>query len=286
VHVTAGAATENGLRSGQLDYAQVTAPSAEVLGSAPEVTLDRVRMTAPMSFQVCIKDGTPLGSQKVREAISYAIDREAFNDVIYDGVSEPAWDLWPEGSPWHNKDLEGLYERDLDKAKKLVVEAGYPNGVSFNLLAFPTTQRELEVLQAQLKEANINIGIVPTTNPLDYYQLIKEPGVLSQTRPGPLDKITRHFLSNSFSNACKAPFPDVDRKFAELAGLDPQSDDAVTAWHEIQELIIKKLHINPLVTFQVHNVAHSKSKVGEVVYYWDQLGGRQPDPVGTYIKKS
>jgi ABC-type transport system substrate-binding protein len=283
VNVAAGAATLNGLQSGQIDYATIEPDQAAQISG--NLKSDIAPTTAPMTFQLCVKDGTPLGKKEVRQAFAYAIDRDAYNDAIQQGGSEPAWDLWPSASPWHNEDLDGIYERDVNKAKKLMADAGYANGATINVLVPQNQQRAMEVIQSQLKDVGITMGIVITPNTgTDFYQLVKEPMTFSQSRPGPLDKVSRFYLSNSFSNVCKYPVPKVDALYQELAGLSLDSDEATEVWHEIQQVIVEELAFFPMVTFNVTAYGVNTDRVGEVADYWDQLGNRRPNPVGTYIK--
>ena len=60
------------------------------------------------------------------------------------------------------KDFKGL-ERDVERAKQLVAEAGYPNGVdiTMRIIGASNYTKPAEVVQAQLKEIGINLSIEP-----------------------------------------------------------------------------------------------------------------------------
>lgn len=78
----------------------------------------------------------PLNNVKVRQAMNYAIDREAIaKDVLY-GTAVPANQPIGEGQPGHAEGAE-QYKYDPTKAKELLRQAGYPDGFSVNL--FVTT---------------------------------------------------------------------------------------------------------------------------------------------------
>jgi peptide/nickel transport system substrate-binding protein len=286
VHVPAGAAVVNGLRSGAVDWASIQPDQAQNMLGNLKATM--YQMTAADTIQWCVKDGTPLGNVKVRQAVAYAINRDNYNGIIQNGVSSEAWDLFPASSKFHNKSLDNIYKRDITKAKALLTEAGFPNGFKFTLATTATTQSNAEVLQSQLRDAGIDMSILISNNTTaDYYTLAtqKAEATLSQSRPGPWDKVSRFYLSDSFSNACKAPSPQVDRLYAQVAGLALDDPAAVPAWQKLSEVIFKDLAFFPQVNFTIAGYGYNASEFGKLVTYVDQLGTRRVDPVGTYIKK-
>jgi len=66
-------------------------------------------------------------NQKLREAITHAINRKAIVDKIYQGMGEIAKNCIPPTMWGYNKDIPG-YSYDVELAKKLLTEAGYPEG--------------------------------------------------------------------------------------------------------------------------------------------------------------
>lgn len=76
---------------------------------------------------------SPLANRQVRQAISYAIDREALADSLGYGSVKPAYQMWP-GFSAAIPDIEKIY--DVDKAKVLLEEAGYPNGFKTTIYCF------------------------------------------------------------------------------------------------------------------------------------------------------
>jgi peptide/nickel transport system substrate-binding protein len=285
IHVADTTAAENALRSGQIDYATVTIEQAG--GLSGNLKVQNRLLSVPQSLQLCIKEGTPLGKVDVRKAVNFALDREAINQAVFGGEGEPAWDLWPEASPWHNDDLDGIYKRDVARAKRLLTAAGYPNGFTFTVTFAPAASTRIyEVMQAQLAEAGITMNLLPNAGySQDFYLQNKYEATFSQGRPGPMDKLSRFYLSTSFANVCKYPFPQVDAAYNTLAALDPSSDAAVTEWHKIQKLIIDDQAIFPAVVFAPVTVAYDSNRIGELVLYTNQLGSASIDPVGTFIKQ-
>jgi len=66
-------------------------------------------------------------NQKLRKAIAHAINRKAIVDKIYQGMGEVAKNCIPPTMWGYNKDIPG-YSYDVELAKKLLTEAGYPEG--------------------------------------------------------------------------------------------------------------------------------------------------------------
>lgn len=72
----------------------------------------------------------PFNDPKVRQAISYAIDKQAILDGFYGGVGSVADDFLPDVLSWARPDNLDKYSYDPEKAKALLAEAGYPDGFS------------------------------------------------------------------------------------------------------------------------------------------------------------
>ncbi len=77
-------------------------------------------------------DKNPLMDQRVRHALSIAINRDAIRDRVMEGLSEPTVNLVPAALFGHNPDLKPP-KYDPEAARKLLTEAGYPNGFGLTL---------------------------------------------------------------------------------------------------------------------------------------------------------
>lgn len=100
----------------------------------------------------------PFDNKLVRQAINYAINKEAIiNSVLY-GVGEKANTVLAPLVFGYNKDIKG-YEYNVQKAKELLAQAGYANGFECKLWVSSSTSQIGEVIQAQLKEVGINVKI-------------------------------------------------------------------------------------------------------------------------------
>lgn len=99
--------------------------------------LDHLRGENENSPFITDNDGRPLGRNplkdvRVRRALSMAIDREAITTRIMDGAATPAGQFLPPGTFSHVPDVQPP-RYDPDAARRLLAEAGYPNGFRIQL---------------------------------------------------------------------------------------------------------------------------------------------------------
>ncbi len=80
-----------------------------------------------------VKGKNPLADKRVRQALSMAIDRVAIQRNIMRGLSIPAGLMIAPGVNGHTPDLDTPPKVDVEGAKKLLAEAGYPNGFELRL---------------------------------------------------------------------------------------------------------------------------------------------------------
>jgi len=107
--------------------------------------------------------GTPLANDpRVREALDLSIDREALNQVAWDGQYTPGCTPIAPVSPFFDKSRK-CPVRDVARAKKLLADAGLGGGESFEMTIIndPQNRRVAEVIQGMAKEAGFNITLRP-----------------------------------------------------------------------------------------------------------------------------
>ncbi len=105
--------------------------------------------------------GTPLANDpRVREAFELSIDREALNQVAWDGLYTPGCTPIPPISIFFDKSRK-CPGRDVARAKKLLADAGLAGGYSFEMTIVnnPRERRVGEVIQQMAREAGFNITL-------------------------------------------------------------------------------------------------------------------------------
>jgi peptide/nickel transport system substrate-binding protein len=107
----------------------------------------------------------PLGDQRVRQAINYALDRETILDQVMLGRGTPTSQVFGKDSGAWLAELENRYPYDPEKAKSLLEEAGYGNGVTLRVPGLPGAETLMAVLKQQLHDVGITLEVgAPMTN--------------------------------------------------------------------------------------------------------------------------
>jgi len=102
---------------------------------------------------------SPFYDVRVRKAISYAIDRKKIAEVLHRGFVTATNQYNVPGSWVYNPDLDP-FDLNVEKAKQLLAEAGYPNGFTTTLTGTPNESKLLQAIQGYLA----NIGITAKIN--------------------------------------------------------------------------------------------------------------------------
>ena len=101
----------------------------------------------------------PYNDVRVRQAMNYAINKDAYVAVVKDGLSSVATSIM--GPATQHYKANDPYPYDPEKAKELLTEAGYPDGFETILTCASTTAnlKQAEFLQQQLAQVGIKVNI-------------------------------------------------------------------------------------------------------------------------------
>ncbi len=162
----------------RLDQAETLVPNllsgaVDGVGKVPSSYVDTIK--ADPNYDVMINEGSgnivnvivntklaPLDKKEVRQALSYALDRQLIADEVYYGISEPITSpFYSPASIAYREDLVRAHEFNLDKAKQLLDEAGVGN---FSLTfvtgtGFPEWKIYAQIWQADLAKIGITLKI-------------------------------------------------------------------------------------------------------------------------------
>ena len=119
-----------------------------------------------------------LADKRVRQAIAYAINNEDLVKTVFNGSASVATSPVPKITTGHNENSNN-YPQDIEKAKQLLAEAGYPNGFNIELFVSEDNQRidMAVIIQDNLKKIGINAEI-KTFQWAAYVSTIENPNII------------------------------------------------------------------------------------------------------------
>ena len=152
--------------SGELDYLDEPRGSYESDRNDPALKDQLYTYPRSATWYVGLNQGEypPFKDARVRQAIAHAIDKKAIVDSVLLGVNDVAGGFVPEGIFSYDASYKGL-EHDPEKAKKLLADAGFPNGTGLPPLTIsfreqiPEIRKTCEVLKEQLSAIGVNISL-------------------------------------------------------------------------------------------------------------------------------
>ena len=122
-------ATLNALASGQIDAGLLDTQTGDAAVSAGKSLNENfVDWSGLLIFDHNGQKNTPLADVRVRQALAYALDREAMLESLQRGFGEVTNQVYGKASEAYLPELDNYYSYDPAKAKALLAEAGYPNG--------------------------------------------------------------------------------------------------------------------------------------------------------------
>ena len=154
-------AQDDALRSGQLQGG----PESPTLVKSDMASGLRIEESAPEAFDGIWladragKDVRALGNVKVRQALNYALDRDAIMKAIYGPLGIPGSLVMPPGMPGYSSAANSTYTYDPVKAKQLLVAAGYPHGFTLPVLSSPAADTLVQAMAGNLRAVGVNVQI-------------------------------------------------------------------------------------------------------------------------------
>jgi ABC-type transport system substrate-binding protein len=158
--------------------------------------------------------------KKVRQAVNYAIDREALAKALGAGIGDANYQhLVPGQIGYSDKVMQ--YKYDPDKAKQLLAEAGMPNGfeVTVDIISRPEDQQNAQAYQQMLEKVGIKMQIRPSERVAWVQKTLAgdfEMGtLLSGVRPDPDLVLGYRFAKDGPGNYMGVNNPELEKLFAD-----------------------------------------------------------------------
>jgi peptide/nickel transport system substrate-binding protein len=192
----------------------------EALQKIPHVQMYQV--TTAYTATARMQPVKPFDDKRVRQAMRYAIDSNTVLQIAHRGLGQP-------GEHHHVSPVHPEYaklpppQRDVARAKKLLAEAGYPNGIDVEIICRPQPAWELLAVQAmveQWKEAGIRvkINVMPSTQYWEVWTKVPFGFTTWAHRPLGIMSLALAYRSGGPWNESKYSNPEFDRLLTQAEG--------------------------------------------------------------------
>ena len=148
------------LKAGNVDSAFITKEQADQLTAKYDILTGSANLLQLLVLNNSVK---PFDDVRVRQALYYAIDTQSIIDTVASGVGKRAGtNFLSSFKKYYQDGLENTYSKNIDKARGLLKEAGYPDGFEITITVPSIYQFHVDTAQIiveQLKEINVKATI-------------------------------------------------------------------------------------------------------------------------------
>lgn len=186
----------------------------------------------------------PLSDARVRQALCYAVDRDAINHFMFGGKSRIIGsNMIPNMTKYYEPQAESVYTYDVEKAREMLSEAGYPDGFDLEITVPSSYSQHVDTAQIiadQLSQA----GVRTTIKQVEWSTWLEEVykngrfeatviGFDGTLAPG---KMLQRYVTGDGKNFMHYSNPEFDRAFKEA---NETVDDALkTAKYKEAQMIL------------------------------------------------
>ena len=229
------------LKSGTLDIASISAINMSALGDDFITVEGPQNMVQVFALNNKIK---PLNDLKVRQAICYAIDKEEIINTVVDGNGTRVDSFLSPSMAVYYNDAMTVYNKDLDKAKELLAQAGYGDGFTLSVTVPSNYQTHVDTAQV-IKDQLSKVGITLDINLVEWADWLQtvytdfnyETTIIAHTgKLDPQDFLNR-FDTSYAKNYFQFSNTDYDALIAKAAATTDNAE-RITTYKECQQMLI------------------------------------------------
>ena len=264
-----------GLRSGQYDLALgVTPRDTETLANDPRFSVHDFEGATFQTYVGFNLENRDLQDVRMRQAVAYAVDRQRIVDEVYRGAGTAQNLSWSPSSPAHDEQAAHHYDRDIEKATKLVAEVGEVPTLPLQYVAGdPASEAIAQIVQSDLADVGIEVELKPTEYAQMYKLLVGASyqgmwifnHTYAQYHPATLTVSAYPF--NAAHNASN--FEDKQYRADSDASwkiADPESAEAKQLYAKVNQHLIDSVWLSDLATYYprlvstsaVHGIGYTK----------------------------
>ena len=259
------------LEGGSIDmFARVTSAQAAQLSDKFEIYEGTMNLVQALYLNNAVE---PFTDVRVRQALCYAIDPQGIMNFVSDGKgTEIGSSMFPSFNKYFMKELNDTYNQDLEKAKQLLADAGYAEGLTFTITVPSNYTQHVDtaqVISVQLKAIGVtaNIQLVEWDSWLQDVYIGRNYettviGVDASTLNAPA--LLSRFVSDAHNNFVNFNSSAYDEAFA--AAENSVDDAAKTEYFKTCERILSEEAANVYIQDLPEFVALNKKYTGYTFY--------------------
>ena len=230
------------------DLARITASAGHKVVSTPQMRTIFLGMDqAADKLRTGNTGDNPFKKQAVRQALYQAIDIEAIKEKVMRGLSEPAGIITFPGVTGYTEELDKRLPYDVNAAKKLLADAGYPNGFEVELRCpndrYVNDEAICTAVVGMLGKIGVNVSLFAQTKSKHFKELKDNQGdfyMLGWGVPTLDSHYVFHYLYDTGASWNKVNFSnaDVDAAIRVMEGevdLDKRNAAIAKAWKIVRD---------------------------------------------------
>ncbi|WP_029322238.1 ABC transporter substrate-binding protein [Butyrivibrio sp. AE3004] len=215
----------------------------------------------------------PFDNEQVRQALCYAVDPQTIMDFVSDGKgTEVGSSMYPSFGKYFDASLNDTYNQDIDKAKELLAEAGYPNGFDFTITVPSNYAQHVDTAQVLVEEFK-EIGVNATIQEVEWNSWLEDVYTnrnFESTVVGvDASTLTAYALLSRFKSDAKNNFinySNADYDAALTAAVEAVDDAEKTKYYKECEKILSETAANVYIQDLPEFVVLNKNYTGYVFY--------------------
>lgn len=229
----------------------------QILRNVPEIYVDQLNKNDEVSiyqepatklgYLAYATDKEPFNDIKVRQALNHAINKEDVIQFVFTGMGEVAHGYLPPAlsDEYLQESVDLAYDFNPQKAKDLLTEAGYPDGLTLSLSADNSSKMSklAEIVQVQLKEVGIEteIRLYDSSSYADFLRQGEQELFINEYSWPNADIIDWFLLSERipYPNHSKWNDPTTDEMIMDAAQSSSWEERA-QGYKEVQEYLIEQ----------------------------------------------
>jgi oligopeptide transport system substrate-binding protein len=210
----------------------------------------------------------PVDDVRVRQALSMAVDRDKLNRTVLQGSNFPAYSITPPDTLGYYPPT--LFGYDVEKARALLADAGYPNGDGFPPLelTYNTSEshRKIAVALQQMWKDALNIRVTLSNQEWKVYldsvtqmdfQIARRGWIGDYVDP---NNFLDLFITGGGNNNTGFSDPRYDEMILRLAPQAETREERYAIFYEAETILMEQMPIIPIYTYTSKHLIHPSVK--------------------------